>query len=93
MFCPASQKPRIGLPLRGFFTSSPVLPGPHWITDLGVFSMKSFVLLTAWVWVMCLSGCTVLAIADAAGSAVVYGVKTTVNVLDAVTPDIVNKKK
>ena len=39
------------------------------------------------------SGCTVLAIADAAGSAVVYGVKTTVNVLDAVTPDIVNKKK
>jgi hypothetical protein len=39
-----------------------------------------------------LSGCTLLAIADAAGSAVVYGVKTTVNVLDAVTPDIVNKK-
>jgi hypothetical protein len=43
--------------------------------------------------VMSLSGCTLLAIADAAGSAVVYGVKTTVNVLDAVTPDIVNKKK
>ena len=40
-----------------------------------------------------LQACTVLAIADAAGSAVVYGVKTTVNVLDAVTPDIVNKKK
>lgn len=40
-----------------------------------------------------LSGCTLFAIADAAGSAVVYGVKTTVNVLDAVTPDIVNKKK
>ncbi|MFM8574356.1 MAG: hypothetical protein ACKOBF_00410 [Limnohabitans sp.] len=40
-----------------------------------------------------LSGCTVLAVADAAASAVVYGVKTTVNVLDAVTPDIVNKKK
>ena len=39
-----------------------------------------------------LSGCTLLAIADAAGSAVVYGVKTTVNVLDAVTPDIINKK-
>jgi hypothetical protein len=39
-----------------------------------------------------LQGCTVLAIADAAGSAVVYGVKTTINVLDAVTPDIVNKK-
>jgi hypothetical protein len=42
---------------------------------------------------LALSGCTLLAIADAAGSAVVYGVKTTVNVLDAVTPDIVNKKK
>ena len=42
---------------------------------------------------MSLQGCTLLAIADAAGSAVVYGVKTTVNVIDAVTPDIVNKKK
>jgi hypothetical protein len=40
-----------------------------------------------------LQGCTLLAVADAAGSAVVYGVKTTVNVIDAVTPDIVNKKK
>ena len=43
--------------------------------------------------VFCLSGCAVLAVADAAASAVVYGVKTTVNVLDAVTPDIINKKK
>lgn len=41
----------------------------------------------------CLQGCAVIAVADAAASAVVYGVKTTVNVLDAVTPDIVNKKK
>lgn len=40
-----------------------------------------------------IGGCTVLAVADAAASAVVYGVKTTVNVIDAVTPDIVNKKK
>ena len=40
-----------------------------------------------------LQACTVLAVADAAGSAVVYGAKTAVNVLDAVTPDIVNKKK
>ncbi len=56
--------------------------------------MKSlFLLLLAGVLSASLSGCTVLAIADAAGSAVVYGVKTTVNVLDAVTPDIVNKKK
>ena len=55
--------------------------------------MKSIALLTFFAFIPCLSGCTVLAIADAAGSAVVYGVKTTVNVLDAVTPDIVNKKK
>ena len=56
--------------------------------------MKSlFLLLSAMLVSACLSGCTLLAIADAAGSAVVYGVKTTVNVLDAVTPDIVNKKK
>jgi hypothetical protein len=55
--------------------------------------MKFFFLFLAGFVMTCLSGCTVLAIADAAGSAVVYGVKTTVNVLDAVTPDIVNKKK
>ncbi len=52
-----------------------------------------FLMLIAMALSTCLSGCTLLAIADAAGSAVVYGVKTTVNVLDAVTPDIVNKKK
>ena len=52
-----------------------------------------FLVLSATVVSTGLSGCTLLAIADAAGSAVVYGVKTTVNVLDAVTPDIVNKKK
>lgn len=40
-----------------------------------------------------LQGCTVLAIADAAASTVIYGVKTTVNVIDAITPDIVNKDK
>lgn len=45
------------------------------------------------LFLLSLSGCSVLAVADAAASAVVYGVKTTVNVLDAVTPDIVNKKK
>ena len=52
--------------------------------------MKTLLLISVSV---CLQGCTVLAIADAAGSAVVYGVKTTINVLDAVTPDIINKKK
>jgi hypothetical protein len=40
-----------------------------------------------------LQACTVLAVADAAASTVVYGVKTAVNVVDAITPDIVNKKK
>lgn len=39
-----------------------------------------------------LQGCTLLAVADAAGSAVVYGAKTAVNVIDAVTPDIINRK-
>ena len=59
-----------------------------------LFTMKSlFVFLSCAVLAVGLSGCTVLAIADAAGAAVVYGVKTTVNVLDAVTPDIINKKK
>jgi hypothetical protein len=59
----------------------------------GPVAMKFFAFLLALTLTPGLSGCTVLAIADAAGSAVVYGVKTTVNVLDAVTPDIVNKKK
>lgn len=54
-----------------------------------IFKWMAIIALAAFT----LSGCTLLAIADAAGSAVVYGVKTTVNVLDAVTPDIVNKKK
>ena len=36
---------------------------------------------------------TAIAVADAAGSAVVYGAKTVVNTVDAITPDIVNKKK
>lgn len=40
-----------------------------------------------------LQGCTVLAIADAAASTVIYGAKTVVNVIDAVTPDIINKDK
>lgn len=40
-----------------------------------------------------LQACTVLAIADVAASTVIYGVKTTVNVIDAITPDLVNKDK
>ncbi|MFN8956048.1 MAG: hypothetical protein ACK5V9_13890 [Burkholderiales bacterium] len=45
-------------------------------------------------WVLpLLQGCTVLAIADVAASTVIYGVKTAVNVVDAVTPDIINRDK
>ena len=40
-----------------------------------------------------LQGCTVFALADAAGSAVVYAGKTVINTVDAITPDVVNKKK
>lgn len=43
--------------------------------------------------IMLLSGCgTVLAVADVAGTTVVYAAKTTVNVIDMVTPDLINKK-
>ena len=40
-----------------------------------------------------LQGCTVLAVADAAGSAVVSAGKAVINTVDAITPDVVNKKK
>ena len=45
--------------------------------------------------IMCvmLQGCAVVAVADAVASTVVYTGKTIINVVDAVTPDIVNKKK
>jgi hypothetical protein len=57
-----------------------------------VVSMKFLKSIAVVLCALALSGCTLLAIADAAGSAVVYGVKTTVNVLDSITPEIVNKK-
>jgi hypothetical protein len=39
-----------------------------------------------------LSACgTLLAVADGVGTVAVYGVKTVINTVDAVTPDIVNK--
>ena len=39
-----------------------------------------------------LTGCsTVVAAADAAGSAAIYAGKTAINAIDTVTPDIVNK--
>ena len=45
--------------------------------------------------IMCfmLQGCAVVAVADAVASTVVYTGKTIINVVDAVTPNIVNKKK
>ena len=41
-----------------------------------------------------LSACsTLLAVADTVGTVVVYGAKTVVNTVDAITRDLVNKKK
>jgi hypothetical protein len=51
---------------------------------------------TAFISLMtCLSlqGCAVVAVADAVASTVIYTGKTVINVVDAITPDIVNKKK
>jgi hypothetical protein len=56
-------------------------------------TMKNRVLIVAFLALPLLQGCTVLAIADVAASTVIYGVKTAVNVVDAVTPDIINRDK
>ena len=32
-------------------------------------------------------------VADAAGSAVIYAGKAVINTVDAITPDVINKKK
>jgi hypothetical protein len=59
-----------------------------------IFSGKSMRLIAVSLLVLNLFGCsTALAIADGVGTVAVYGVKTVVNTVDAVTPDIVNKKK
>ena len=51
---------------------------------LAKWLMLSFALLS-------LAGCgTVVAVADAVGTATVYAVETVVNTVDAITPDIVN---
>lgn len=55
--------------------------------------MNRLLLISTLLTLPLLQGCTVLAIADVAASTVIYGVKTAVNVVDAVTPDIVNKDK
>lgn len=63
-----------------------LLPPPFWMLQMRLFTISLLSFL--------LSSCsTAIAVADTAGSAVVYGVKTVVNTVDAITPDIVNKKK
>ena len=49
----------------------------------------------AFAFFACLSlqGCAIVAVADVVATTVIYTGKTVINVLDAVTPDIVNKKK
>ena len=56
-------------------------------------NMKSFrKLVCFYLALVTLPGCsTVVAVADTAGSASIYAGKTVINVIDAVTPDIVNK--
>ena len=40
------------------------------------------------------SGCaTAVAVADGVGTVAVYTVKTTVNIIDTVTPDIINRDR
>jgi hypothetical protein len=55
--------------------------------------MRTRILIVVFLAMPLLQGCTVLAIADFAASTVIYGVKTVVNVVDAVTPDIINRDK
>jgi hypothetical protein len=46
------------------------------------------------IMILCLQGCaTAFAVVDVAGATVIYAGKTVVNTIDAITPDIVNKKK
>ena len=43
---------------------------------------------------LCLQGCaTAVAVADGVGTVAVYTVKTTVNIIDTVTPDIINRDR
>jgi hypothetical protein len=51
--------------------------------------MKILSIVTCGLLCLTSTGCTVLAVADVAASTVVYGVKTTVKVIDKVTPDII----
>ena len=55
--------------------------------------MKFTKALAAFIVCLSLQGCAVVAVADAVATTVIYTGKTVINVIDAVTPDIVNKKK
>jgi hypothetical protein len=66
---------------------------PAWLHAKRKKMMKTRTVIVAVLALPLLQGCTVLAIADVAASTVIYGVKTVVNVVDAVTPDIINKDK
>ena len=47
--------------------------------------------LTAFFFCIQLTACgTLLAVADGVGTMAVYGVKSVINTVDAITPDIVN---
>ena len=55
---------------------------------------KSIKQLSIVTMILCLQGCaTAFAVVDVAGATVVYAGKTVVNTIDAITPDIVDKKK
>ncbi len=55
--------------------------------------MKIATACVAFITCLSLQGCAVVAVADVVASTVIYTGKTVINVIDAVTPDIVNKKK
>jgi hypothetical protein len=58
-----------------------------------VFVMKLINACVVLFTCLSLQGCAIVAVADVVASTVIYTGKTVVNVIDAVTPDIVNKKK
>jgi len=70
------------------YFASPLFVDHHVMNSRPGCSAKWLVLAVA---LSSLTGCgTVVAVADAVGTATVYTVKTVVNTVDAITPDIVN---
>jgi hypothetical protein len=62
-------------------------------TTQEIFAMKFATACLTLITCLPLQGCAVVAVADVVASTVIYTGKTLINVVDAVTPDIVNKKK